>query len=345
MLESIKQLITLKSIDNLINNQNYDLALKQLNLLIYNGFRPCESYFKRAKLCRKLLMTEEAYSDLTYLIKNYEDNLNVYKERMELNFEIQNFKEAMSDSSRILKEFPEDKNAQRIYFLSLIYLSKSEEGKNFILSVSGNNKYRAIQTLLNETALAISVDELAKALKILEIIDLMDKDNPIKLLKEASIYGLAGDENRQKEILRKIDSIFPKYFISHFKFGDIYEERDILEICFLLELKIFDKQNLFAYPMAILEGYKQNLEGHILDSKECFTKAIEINPEKPEAYVLLGQTFQLMSSYDNPQYKKEAEENYAKALKFYERDNLITKADAMKRQIKHLNSDIKIPTN
>ena len=118
MLESIKQLFTLKSIDNLINNQNYDLALKQLNLLIYNGFRPCESYFKRAKLCRKLLMTEEAYSDLTSLIKNYEDNLNVYKERMELNFEIQNFKEAMSDSSRILKEFPEDKNAQRIYFLS-----------------------------------------------------------------------------------------------------------------------------------------------------------------------------------------------------------------------------------
>ena len=340
MLESIKQLITLKSIDAIINSNNYDLALEKLNQLIGNGFRPEETRLKRGKLFRKLLMSEEAYSDLTYIINHYPEQSEAFKERMRLNYEISNFNEAVLDSSHILAEEPDNKEAQKIKFLSLVFAFHPDEAKEFVYSVCDSNKYRTIQILLNTTAEIISIDELAKALKILEIIDLIDKDNPIKLLKEANIYGLAGEEQKQKEILQKIDSIFPKYFISHFKFGDIYDARDILEISFLLELKIFDRQNLFAYPMAILEGYKNNLEGHIIDSKDCFERAIKINPNKPEAYVLLGQTLQLMSGYDNPEYKKEAESNYAKALEFYERNNMPIKADRMKRQIKHLNSAI-----
>ena len=56
--------------------------------------------------------------------------------------------------------------------------------------------------------------------------------------------------------------------------------------------------------MKILEGYKNYIEGHIIDSKECFESAVNINPNKPEAYVLLAQTLQLMSGYDNPDYLK-----------------------------------------
>ena len=151
---------------------------------------------------------------------------------------------------------------------------------------------------------------------------------------------MANQVDKQNEILKKIDSVFPKYFISHFRFSDMYKEKDLMEICFLLELKIFDKQKLFAYPMAILEGYKNHIEGHIIDSKECFESAIEINPNKPEAYVLLAQTLQLMSGYDNPEYKIDAEENYKKAMEIYRRENLNDKAEEMRKQLKHLNSNL-----
>ena len=183
-------------------------------------------------------------------------------------------------------------------------------------------------------------DEYAKGLKLLNIIDLLDKDNPIKLLKEANIYGIAGQKDKEQLILSRIDNIFPKYFVSHFRFCDMYQEKDLLEICFLLELAIFDKQNLFAYPMKILEGYKNHIEGHIIDSKECFEKAIKINPKKPEAYVLLAQTLQLMSGYDNPQLRCDAEANYKTAMEIYANENLMDKADDMKRQIRHLNSSL-----
>jgi tetratricopeptide (TPR) repeat protein len=99
-----------------------------------------------------------------------------------------------------------------------------------------------------------------------------------------------------------------------------------------------DRQGLFLYPFAVLEGYKNHIEGHITDAKICFEKAIRINPTKPEGYVLLAQTLQLMSGYDNPEYKAEAEENYKKALDIYQKENLPDKVEDMKRQIKHLNS-------
>lgn len=342
MLNSIKQLVVLKSIDNLINSKKYDLALEKLNLLIQNGFSLKESYLKRGQLCHKLLMNEEAYSDFTYVITHYADNQDSLKERMVLNFEISNFHEAIYDAEQVILFDSDFFEAHRIKFLSLVFSDSLLESKDYIYNFFQENKYKTIQFLLNETALVIAKDELAKGLKILEVVELLDRDNPMKLLKEACIYGIAGDTEKQESLIRKIDSIFPKYFISHFKFGDIYEDRDILEICFLLELKVFDKQKLFDYPMSILEGYKYNTEGRILDSKECFERAIEINPEKPEAYVLLAETLQLLSGYDNRKYREEAEKNYKIALKLYEANQLYSKAEVMKRQIQHLHSSIVI---
>ena len=74
--------------------------------------------------------------------------------------------------------------------------------------------------------------------------------------------------------------------------------------------------------------------------KECFEKAIEINPIKPEGYVLLAQTLQLMSGYDNTEYRRDAEENYRKAMEIYQQENLLDKVEDMKRQLKHLNSSL-----
>ena len=118
----------------------------------------------------------------------------------------------------------------------------------------------------------------------------------------------------------------------------MYTDKDLMEICFLLELKIFDSQNLFPYPMLILESYRNHSEGHITDAKECLEKAIEINPLKPEGYVLLAQTLQLMSGYDNPELMQEAEENYRKAMTIYQKQGLNEKADEMKRQLNHIKS-------
>ena len=88
----------------------------------------------------------------------------------------------------------------------------------------------------------------------------------------------------------------------------------------------------------ILENKEEN--DAFFTAKECFEQAIQIKPEKPEAYVLLAQTFQLMSGYDNPEFKQLAEENYKIALEIYEKENLHLKAEDMKRQIKHLNSTL-----
>ena len=217
---------------------------------------------------------------------------------------------------------------------------QTDLAKDFVLNLFDFHKYRAIKFIFNEVALNLAKDELAKALKLLEIIDILDKDNPIKLLNEANIFGLAGDKEKQNEIMNRIQSVFPKYFVSHFRFYDMYQDKDLLEISFLLELEIFDKQGLFLYPFRVLEGYKNHLEGHIINSKECFEKAISLNSTKPEGYVLLAQTLQLMSGYDNPQYKIEAENNYKKAMEIFKNQNLPEKVEDMKRQLKHLNSTL-----
>lgn len=340
MLDSIKNLISLKTVDKDIAENNYDLALAKLNTLIKDEFRPSETFLKRGMLCHKLLMLEDAYSDFTYIITHCANKDRAYFERMYLNYEIANYYEAILDANYLLAKDEDNFNYKRIKFLSMVFSSQDEYAKDFVLRLFEGNKYKTLQFLFQEVAIVIAADELAKGLKLLEIIDMIDKDNPIKLLKEANIYGLAGQVEKQNEILKRIESVFPKYFISHFRFTDMYQDKDIMEISFLLELSIFDKQKLFAYPMKILEGYKHHLEGHIIDSKECFEAATRINPKKPEAFVLLAQTLQLMSGYDNPEYKNDAEENYKIAMEIYKSENLFDKADAMRRQIKHLNSNI-----
>lgn len=340
MLENIKYLMCLKTVDKNIAENNFELAFQKLNFLIQEEFKPSTTYLKRGQLCKKLLMYDDAYSDFTYVIGHCAQKKEAYVERLYLNFEISNFYEAITDANSILTWDEENFDIKRLKFLSLVYSAQENLAKDFILELFEYNKYKAIQLIFNEVAMALAKDELAKGLKLLELINSIDTDNPIKLLKEANIYALAGDKETQNKILKKIEAIFPKYFVSHFRFYDMYQDKDLLEICFLLELEIFDKQGLFLYPFRVLEGYKNHLEGHIINSKECFEKAIKINPYKPEGYVLLAQTLQLMSNYDNPEYKNEAENNYKKALEIFEKENLPEKVDEMKRQIKHLNSTL-----
>lgn len=340
MLDNIKYLMSLKTVDKNILEGNFELALNKLNFLIREEYKPSTTYLKRGKLCKKLLMYDDAYSDFTYIIGHCAHKKDAYYERLLLNYEISNFYEAITDANIVLEWNEDNFEIKKIKLLSLIFSMQDDLAKNYVMEIFNSHKYQAIQFLFNEVAIVLAKDEYSKGLRLLEIIDSIDKDNPIKLLKEANIYGLAGDKERQKEILQKINSIFPKYFVSHFRFSDMYQEKDLLEICFLLELEIFDKQGLFLYPFRILEGYRNHLEGHIIDSKECFEKAIQINPYKPEGYVLLAQTLQLMSGYDNPEYRKEAEKNYKKALDIYQQENLIDKVEDMKRQLKHLNSSL-----
>ena len=340
MLDNIKYLMSLKTIDKNILEGNFELAFEKLNFLIREEYKPSVTYLKRGKLCKKLLMFDDAYSDFTYVIGHCAQKREAYFERLFLNFEISNYYEAIVDANIVLSWDEDNFEVKRIKFLSLAYSMQDDLAKDYIMEIFEFHKYKTIQFLFNEVALALAKDEYKNAIRLLEIIDIIDKDNPIKLLKEANIYGFVGDKDKQKEITARIDSIFPKYFVSHFRFSDMYQEKDLLEICFLLELEIFDKQGLFLYPFRVLEGYKNHLEGHIIDSKECFEKAIGINPTKPEGYVLLAQTLQLMSGYDNPEYKKEAELNYKKAMEIYQQENLADKVEDMKRQLKHLNSSL-----
>ncbi len=340
MLDNIKYLISLKSVDKNISENNFDTALEKLNYLIKEDFKPSQTYLKRGKLCKKLLMFEDAYSDFTYVLTHCAQKKEAYYERLYLNFEISNFYEAILDANMILTWDEANFEIKRIKFLSLVYSIQDGIAVDYILDLFKCNKYKTIQFLFKEVALVLASDEYSKGLRLLEIIDYIDKDNPIKLLKESNIYGLAGNKAKQQEIAKSIESIFPKYFVSHFRFTDMYEEKDLLEICFLLELNIFDTQGLFIYPMKILEGYRNHLEGHIIDSKECFEKAIAINPNKPEGYVLLAQTLQLMSGYDNPEYKMDAESNYRLAMEIYQKENQFEKVEEMKKQIKHLTSNL-----
>ena len=342
MLDNIKYLIILKAADKCVADNKFDAALEKLNFLIRQDFNPSVTYLKRGQLCKKLLMQDDAYSDFTYIINHCSQKREAYYERLALNFEISNYYEAILDANMILTWDENNFEIKRIKFLSLVYSMQDKAAEEYVMSIFDYHKYKAIQFLFNEVAMVLAKDEYSKGLKLLELIDTIDPDNPIKLLKEATIFGLAGDCEKQNEIMKRIDAIFPKYFISHFRFTDMYQDKDLLEICFLLELKIFDKQGIFAYPMAILEGYKNYIEGHIVDSKKCFENAISINPNKPEGYVLLAQTLQLMSGYDNPEYRIDAEENYQKAMELYSALNLPEKAEDMKRQIQHLNSKISL---
>jgi len=340
MLDNIKYLMCLKTVDKNILEGNFELALEKLNFLIREEYKPSTTYLKRGKLCKKLLMLDDAYSDFTYVIGHCAQKKEAYFERLFLNFEISNYFEAITDAKMILSWDENNFDVKRIKFLSLVFSLQDKLAKEYVLSLFDYHKYKTIHFLFQEVAVTLAKDEFSKGLKLLELIDTIDKDNPIKLLKEANIYAIVGNKKREEELLEKINSIFPKYFVTHFRFADMYQDKDLLEISFLLELSIFDKQGLFTYPMKILEGYKNYLEGHIIASKECFERATKMNPLKPEGFVLLAQTLQLMSGYDNPEYRLEAEINYKKAMNIYEQENLSDKVEDMKRQLKHLNSTI-----
>ena len=47
-----------------------------------------------------------------------------------------------------------------------------------------------------------------------------------------------------------------------------------------------------------------------------------------------------MSGYDNPEYKMDAESNYRIAMEIYRKENQLEKAEEMKKQIKHLTSNL-----
>ncbi|MBR2430440.1 hypothetical protein IKB17_03125, partial [bacterium] len=68
MLDNIKYLMSLKTIDKNITDGNFELALNKLNFLIKEEYKPSLTYLKRGRLCKKLFMYEEAYSDFTYII-------------------------------------------------------------------------------------------------------------------------------------------------------------------------------------------------------------------------------------------------------------------------------------
>ena len=81
---------------------------------------------------------------------------------------------------------------KRIKFLALVFSLQNNKAKDFIMEIFEFHKYKSIQFIFKEVALALAKDEFTKALRLLELIDSIDKDNPIKMLKESNIYGLIG---------------------------------------------------------------------------------------------------------------------------------------------------------
>ena len=174
MLENIKNLVYLKTIDKLIAENNYDLALEKLNYLIAQEYKPSETFLMRGKLCRKLLMLDDAYSDFTYIITHCAKKEKAYYERLTLNYEIGNFYEAIKDADKILTWDEDNFEVKRVKFLSLVYSNEDDFAKDFILSLFEFNKYNTIQFLFKEVAMLLANDELSKGLKLLGLIDLID---------------------------------------------------------------------------------------------------------------------------------------------------------------------------
>ena len=91
MLDNIKYLMCLKTIDKNILESNFELALEKLNFLIREEYKPSTTYLKRGKLCKKLLMYDDAYSDFTYIIGHCAQKKEAFFERLFLNYEINNW--------------------------------------------------------------------------------------------------------------------------------------------------------------------------------------------------------------------------------------------------------------
>ena len=135
MFDNIKLLIYSKSIDKCIAEKNYDLALEKLNYLITQEYKLSETFLRRGKLCHKLLMLEDAYSDFTYIITHCAKKEYAYYERLNLNFEIANFYEAVMDADKILTWDENNFNVKRIKLLSLAYLNETDIAKSYITNI------------------------------------------------------------------------------------------------------------------------------------------------------------------------------------------------------------------
>ena len=94
--------------DKDISEKNYDLALEKLNSLIKEEYKPSETFLKRGRLCHKLLMLDDAYSDFTYIITHCVKKEEAYYERVALNYEMSNYYEAIMDCLLYTSPSPRD---------------------------------------------------------------------------------------------------------------------------------------------------------------------------------------------------------------------------------------------
>ncbi len=150
MLDNVKYLMLLKSVDKNIVLNEFDIALEKLNKLIRADYNPSVTYLKRGLLCKKLLMFTEAYSDFTYIIGHCSNKTAAYYERALLNFEMANFNEAIRDCDVILTMSPEKFDLKRVKFLSLTYSNQDAISCKYLLDIFYNNKYKTLQFLFNE---------------------------------------------------------------------------------------------------------------------------------------------------------------------------------------------------
>ena len=140
MLDNIKHLICLKSVDKNIFENKFDLALEKLNYLIKEEYRPSETHLKRGRLCKKLLMLDDAYSDFTYIITHCAEKNEAFFERTFLNFEISNYYKAIMDANVVLGFDEDNFDVKKIKFLSLVYSMQDNAAKEYILSIFEHHK-------------------------------------------------------------------------------------------------------------------------------------------------------------------------------------------------------------
>ena len=141
MLDNIKYLMCLKTVDKNIAENNFELALEKLNYLIREEYKPSLTFLKRGRLCKKLLMLNDAYSDFTYIIGHCANKKDAYYERVFLNFEISNYCEAILDANVILSYDSDNFDVQRIKFLSLVYSAQEDLAKKYISEIFEYNKF------------------------------------------------------------------------------------------------------------------------------------------------------------------------------------------------------------
>ena len=149
MLDNIKYLLSLKSVDKDISEKNYDLALEKLNSLIKEEYKPSETFLKRGRLCHKLLMLDDAYSDFTYIITHCVKKEEAYYERVALNYEMSNYYEAIMDANKILGWDEDNFNIKRIKFLSFVFSSQEDIAKGIIYMVLQTIGGAAVLSALN----------------------------------------------------------------------------------------------------------------------------------------------------------------------------------------------------